>query len=98
MSKQAPLHPRLQEAILNKREENVDGDFYEQAIAALKEDGYGKPEPMSFKEETIGTRLFKGDSIAEVSLADFCGVFTDIQFHSAKPTTTPQQKPKKSHA
>jgi len=80
MSKQAPLHPSLQEAILNKREENVDGDFYEQAIAALKEEGYGKPEPISYSEGTKGTRLFKGNSYVEVSLADFCGVFTDIQF------------------
>ena len=92
MRKQAALHPSLQEAILNKREENVDGDFYQQAIAALKDDGYENPEPMAYKEGTIGTRLFKGGSIAEVSLADFCGVFTDIQFHSAKPTTTPKQK------
>ena len=97
MSKKT-LHPSLQEAILNKQEENGDGDYYQQAIAALKEDGYGKPEPISYSEGTTGTRLFKGDSIAEVSLADFCGVFTDIQFHSAKPTTTPKQKPKKSHA
>ena len=98
MSKQAALHPSLQEAILNKREENVDGDFYQQAIAALKEEGYGKTEPISYSEGTTGTRLFKGNSYVEVSLADFCGVFTDIQFHSAKPTTTPKQKPKKSHA
>jgi hypothetical protein len=35
MSKKT-LHPSLQKAILNKREENVDGDFYEQAIAALR--------------------------------------------------------------
>ena len=98
MSKQAPLHPSLQVAILNKQEENVDGDFYQQAIAALKEEGYEKPEPISYKEGTIGTRLFKGNSIAEVSLADFCGVFTDIQFHSAKPTPANKQKPKKSHA
>lgn len=98
MSKQAPLHPRLQVAILNKQEDNVDGDYYQQAIAALKKDGYGKPEPISYKEGTIGTRLFKGDSIAEVSLADFLGVFTDIQFHSAKPTPANKQKPKKSHA
>ena len=79
MSKK-PLHPSLQVAILNKQEENVDGDFYQQAIAALKKDGYGKPEPNSYSEGTIGTRLFKGNSYAEVSLADFCGVFTDIQF------------------
>lgn len=79
MSKK-PLHPSLQVAILNKQEENVDGDFYQQAIAALKKDGYGKPEPISYAEGTIGTRLFKGNSYAEVSLADFCGVFTDIQF------------------
>lgn len=75
-----PLHPSLQVAILNKQEENVDGDFYQQAIAALKKDGFGKPEPISYAEGTIGTRLFKGNSYAEVSLADFCGVFTDIQF------------------
>jgi hypothetical protein len=79
MSKK-PLHPSLQVAILNKQEENVDGDFYQQAIAALKKDGFGKPEPISYAEGTIGTRLFKGNSYVEVSLADFCGVFTDIQF------------------
>ena len=79
MSKK-PLHPSLQVAILNKQEENVDGDFYQQAIAALKKDGYGKPEPISYAEGTIGTRLFKGNYYVEVSLADFCGVFTDIQF------------------
>lgn len=76
----------------------MDGDFYQQAIAALKKDGYGKPEPISYAEGTIGTRLFKGNSYVEVSLADFCGVFTDIQFRSAKPTHTNKQKPKKSHA
>ena len=79
MSKKT-LHPSLQEAILNKREETVDGDFYQQAIAALKEEGYGKTEPISYSEGTTGTRLFKGNSYVEVSLADFCGVFTDIQF------------------
>ena len=98
MSKQAPLHPSLQEAILNKRDTNVDGDHYQQAIAVLKKDGYEKPEPISYSEGTVGTRLFKGNSYVEVSLADFCGVFTDIQFHSAKPTPANKQKPKKSHA
>lgn len=74
------LHPSLQVAILNKQADNVDGDYYEQAIAALKRDGYAKPEPISYKEGTTGTRLFKGSSVAEVSIGDFLGVFTDIQF------------------
>ena len=79
MSKKT-LHPSLQEAILNKQGKNVDGNYYHQAIAALKKEGYEKPEPISYAEGTTGTRLFKGNSYVEVSLADFCGVFTDIQF------------------
>lgn len=79
MSKKT-LHPSLQEAILNKQACNVDGNYYEQTIAALKQDGYGKSEPISYKEGATGTRLFKGSSVAEVSKGDFLGVFTDIQF------------------
>jgi hypothetical protein len=80
MSNKKSLHPCLQVAILNKQADNVDGDYYQLAIDALKAEGYSKPEPMSFKRGSKGTRLHKGTAIAEVALANFLGVFTDIQF------------------
>lgn len=75
-----PLHPSLQVALLNRQADNVDGDYYQQTIAALHQEGYAQPEPISYKKGTTGTRLFKDNSIAEVTLANFCGVFTDVQF------------------
>jgi hypothetical protein len=42
------------------------------------------------RKGTVGTRLFNKESIAEVSLADFIGTFTDIQFR--KKSNTPSKK------
>ena len=90
MSKQVPLHPSLQEAIDTRTECNVDGDYYQQTIDAIIKAGYAEAQAMSYKKGTVGTRLFNKESIAEVSLADFIGTFTDIQFR--KKSNTPSKK------
>ena len=75
------LHPAIQAAIDNRTSANVDGDHYNATIEALASLGFTKGRRLSFKDSSIkGVDYHDKTHTAEVSKANFLGVFTDIQF------------------
>lgn len=77
------LHPEIQTAIDKRAYANVDGDHYNATLETLASLGYSKGERLSFQDPSIkGVSYHNKTHTANVSKANFLGVFTDIRFVS----------------